>query len=106
MRFTSLSLKGRVAQTEAQTRNLGFEVGRLSNYANEKEPYSVTRAALGTLAAWDANIYLETFKRAAAQESPYGLAAKYREMAQDVDREREAEEWIEGLIGDGINQTR
>src|SRR5437016_11906694 len=49
---------------------------------------------------------VEQAARAAAQESPYGLAAEYREMAQDVDREGEAEEWIEGLIGDGINQTR
>jgi len=31
----------------------------------------------------------------------YALLAKYREMAADSDREREAEEWSEGLIADG-----
>ena len=30
------------------------------------------------------------------------LEAGYREMASDLDREREAEEWIEGLIGDAF----
>lgn len=35
-----------------------------------------------------------------AECSPSGLAAKYREMASDAEREREAEEWSEGLIGD------
>jgi predicted CopG family antitoxin len=28
------------------------------------------------------------------------LAAAYREMAQDKEREAEADEWVEGLIGD------
>jgi len=31
---------------------------------------------------------------------PGGLVEKYREMASDKEREREAEEWSEGLIGD------
>jgi hypothetical protein len=30
----------------------------------------------------------------------YALEAKYREMAADLDRERDAEEWCEGLIAD------
>jgi hypothetical protein len=38
--------------------------------------------------------------RAAAEQSPNSLVAKYREMASDQAREREAEEWSEGLIGD------
>jgi len=29
------------------------------------------------------------------------LVAGYREMAADLEREREAEEWCEGLIADG-----
>jgi hypothetical protein len=32
------------------------------------------------------------------------LEAQYREMAGDSDREREVEEWIEGLIGDAWAQ--
>jgi hypothetical protein len=44
---------------------------------------------------------VEQAGRTAAQNSPNGLAAKYREMAADSDRERDAEEWSEGLIGDG-----
>ena len=44
---------------------------------------------------------VERAARAAAQNSPNGLAAKYREMAADSEREREAEEWSEGLIADG-----
>jgi len=31
---------------------------------------------------------------------PGGLVEKYTEMAKDEEREREAEEWSEGLIGD------
>lgn len=31
---------------------------------------------------------------------PGGLIEQYREMAADTEREREAEEWSEGLIGD------
>ena len=44
---------------------------------------------------------VERAARAAAQDSPDGLAAKYREMAADSEREHEAEEWSEGLIADG-----
>ena len=33
-----------------------------------------------------------------------GLLASYREMAADREREAEAEEWSEGLIGDAIDQ--
>ncbi len=44
---------------------------------------------------------VEKAARKAAQESPNGLAARYREMAEDAEHEREAEEWSEGLIGDG-----
>jgi hypothetical protein len=43
---------------------------------------------------------VERAARAAAEKSPNGLIAKYREMAKDAAREREAEEWSEGLIGD------
>jgi hypothetical protein len=43
---------------------------------------------------------VEQAARLAAERSPDGLAAKYREMALDNEREREAEEWSEGLIGD------
>ena len=43
---------------------------------------------------------LEEVARQAAERSPNGLAAKYREMATDREREQEAEEWSEGLIGD------
>ena len=32
------------------------------------------------------------------------LVAGYREMAADLEREREAEEWCEGLIADGQAQ--
>ena len=49
---------------------------------------------------------VEQAARAAAQDSPHGLAAGYREMAADVDREREAQDWVEGLIGDGTDQAR
>ena len=44
---------------------------------------------------------VEQAARKAAQNSPTGLLSKYREMAEDEEREREAEEWSEGLIGDG-----
>ena len=44
---------------------------------------------------------VEQAARKAAQDSPTGLLSKYREMAEDEEREREAEEWSEGLIGDG-----
>jgi hypothetical protein len=49
---------------------------------------------------------VEQAARAAAQDSPHGLGAGYREMAEDLEREREAGDWIEGLIGDGTHQTR
>jgi hypothetical protein len=35
----------------------------------------------------------------AAEQSPNSLVSKYREMSNDSDREREAIEWSEGLIG-------
>jgi hypothetical protein len=47
---------------------------------------------------------VEEAARAAAEQSPNSLVAKYREMANDSDREREAEEWSEGLIGDASAQ--
>lgn len=47
---------------------------------------------------------IEEAARAAAEQSPNSLAAKYREMANDSEREREAEEWSEGLIGDASTQ--
>jgi hypothetical protein len=43
---------------------------------------------------------VEEAARAAAEQSPNSLVAKYREMANDTDREREAEEWSAGLIRD------
>jgi hypothetical protein len=43
---------------------------------------------------------VEEAARAAAEQSPNSLIAKYREMANDSDREREAEAWSEGLISD------
>ncbi|MGB8065329.1 MAG: hypothetical protein WCF26_25830 [Candidatus Sulfotelmatobacter sp.] len=43
---------------------------------------------------------VEQAAREAAERSPNSLVAKYREMANDSEREREAEEWSEGLIGD------
>src|SRR5438105_4037768 len=49
---------------------------------------------------------VEQAARAAAQNCPHGLTAGYREMAADVDREREAEDWTEGLISDGTDQAR
>lgn len=47
---------------------------------------------------------VEEAARAAAEKSPNSLVAKYREMANDEDREREAVEWSEGLIGDASTQ--
>jgi|SRR5277367_816494 len=47
---------------------------------------------------------VEQAARLAAEKSPDGLAAKYRAMASDADREREAEEWTEGLINDASAQ--
>jgi hypothetical protein len=47
---------------------------------------------------------VEEAARAAAERSPNGLVARYREMANDSEREREAEEWSEGLIGDASSQ--
>ena len=47
---------------------------------------------------------VERAARAAAENSPTSLTARYREMADDSQREREAEEWSEGLIGDGTAQ--
>ncbi len=38
------------------------------------------------------------------QSQPGGLLERYREMASDTDREREASEWSEGLIGDASTQ--
>lgn len=34
-----------------------------------------------------------------ARQTDRSLAAAYREMARDAEREKEAEEWCEGLIG-------
>ena len=47
---------------------------------------------------------VEQAARAAAEQSPNSLVARYREMAADADREREANEWIEGLINDASAQ--
>jgi len=47
---------------------------------------------------------VERAARVQAEQSPNSLVAKYREMANDSDREREAEEWSEGLIGDASAQ--
>ena len=35
-----------------------------------------------------------------AMEGPGGLLEGYKAMANDAEEEREAEEWVEGLIGD------
>ncbi len=43
---------------------------------------------------------VEEAARAAAGRDPNSMIAQYREMANDEAREREAEEWSEGLIGD------
>jgi hypothetical protein len=34
------------------------------------------------------------------------LEAGYRAMAADAERENEAQEWCEALIGDSVNETR
>jgi hypothetical protein len=47
---------------------------------------------------------VEQAAREAAERSPNSLVSKYREMASDSDREREAEEWSEGLISDASAQ--
>ncbi len=47
---------------------------------------------------------VEEAARRAAEKSPNSLVSRYREMANDVEREREAEEWSEGLIGDASVQ--
>lgn len=47
---------------------------------------------------------VEQAAREAAEKSPDSLVAKYREMAGDSEREREAEEWTEGLISDAPAQ--
>ena len=47
---------------------------------------------------------VEEAARAAAEQSPNSLVAKYREMANDSDREREAQQWSAGLIGDASAQ--
>lgn len=47
---------------------------------------------------------VEEAARAAAEQSPHSLISKYREMANDSEREREAEEWSEGLISDASAQ--
>ncbi len=48
-----------------------------------------------------AELSVEEAARVAAQQSPNSLSARYSEMAADTDREREAQEWSEALIGDG-----
>jgi hypothetical protein len=47
---------------------------------------------------------VEEAARREAEKSPSSLVAKYREMANDSEREREAEEWSEGLIADASAQ--
>jgi len=47
---------------------------------------------------------VEQAARQAAEKSPNSLVAKYREMASDAEREHDAEEWTEGLIGDASAQ--
>jgi hypothetical protein len=47
---------------------------------------------------------VEEAARAAAEQSPNSLVTRYREMAADSERERDAEEWSEGLIGDASTQ--
>jgi hypothetical protein len=47
---------------------------------------------------------VEEAARKEAESSPNSLVARYREMANDREREREAEEWSEGLIGDASTQ--
>jgi hypothetical protein len=47
---------------------------------------------------------VEKAARAEAERSPNSLMARYREMAGDRQREADAEEWSEGLIGDASTQ--
>jgi hypothetical protein len=47
---------------------------------------------------------VEQAAREAAERSPNSMVAKYRAMANDSERESEAEEWTEGLIGDASPQ--
>jgi hypothetical protein len=47
---------------------------------------------------------VEEAAREAAEKSPNSLVSKYREMARDSEREREAEEWTEGLMRDASSQ--
>jgi hypothetical protein len=47
---------------------------------------------------------VEQAARQAAEQSPHSLVAQYREMSADSEREREAIEWSEGLIGDASTQ--
>jgi hypothetical protein len=47
---------------------------------------------------------VEQAAREAAERSPNSLVAQYREMANDSEREREAEAWSEALIGDASAQ--
>jgi hypothetical protein len=42
---------------------------------------------------------------AQSERSPDSLVSKYREMAKDTDREREAIEWSERLIVDEFTQA-
>jgi len=47
---------------------------------------------------------VEKAARAEAERSPNSLMARYREMAGDRQREADAEELSEGLIGDASTQ--
>lgn len=47
---------------------------------------------------------VEQAARIAAGRSPNSLVAKYRAMAEDSERESEAEDWSEGLIADASSQ--
>jgi hypothetical protein len=47
---------------------------------------------------------VEQAARKAAEESPNSMVARYREMSADAEREQEAAEWTEGLIGDASAQ--
>lgn len=51
-----------------------------------------------------AEAFVEQAARAAAESAPNSLISQYREMANDAERERDAEEWSEGLIGDASSQ--
>lgn len=43
---------------------------------------------------------VEEAARMAAEKSPDSIFSKYRQMAADEERERDAQEWSEGLISD------